>query len=190
VGNLLGPEQHGNVGAVGFDLYTRLLAGAVEEAKGHERPVEPPPVTFDLPITAFLPEDYVPEASERLRLYQRLARVRSESGVRDMRRELEDRFGPLPQPAENLLLIVRLKSMALRAGVEAINTIDDEFVIVLGAEAARRRLGPQLHYNLGLKLGDNVRVTQHQVRLQRRALGTSWVKVLEDTLEELIEAAA
>jgi transcription-repair coupling factor (superfamily II helicase) len=189
VGNLLGPEQHGNVGAVGFDLYTRLLAGAVEEAKGHPRPPEPPPVTFDLPITAFLPEDYVPEASERLRLYQRLARVRSESGVRDMRRELEDRFGPLPQPAENLLLIVRLKSMALRAGVEAINTIDDEFVIVLGAEAARRRLGPQLHYNLGVKLGDNVRVTQHQVRLQRRALGNDWVTVLEDTLEELIEAA-
>jgi transcription-repair coupling factor (superfamily II helicase) len=189
VGNLLGPEQHGNVGAVGFDLYTRLLAGAVEEAKGHPRPPEPPPVTFDLPITAFLPEDYVPEASERLRLYQRLARVRSESGVRDMRRELEDRFGPLPQPAENLLLIVRLKSMALRAGVEAINTIDDEFVIVLGSEAARRRLGPQLHYNLGVKLGDNVRVTQHQVRLQRRALGNDWVTVLEDTLEELIEAA-
>ncbi|HMA34909.1 MAG TPA: transcription-repair coupling factor, partial [Chloroflexia bacterium] len=86
VGNLLGPEQHGNVGLVGFDLYTRLLAGAVEEAKGHPRPPEPPPVTLDLPITAYLPEAYVPDAGERLRIYQRLARIRSESGVRDLRR--------------------------------------------------------------------------------------------------------
>jgi transcription-repair coupling factor (superfamily II helicase) len=195
-GNLLGAEQSGQIGTVGFDLYVKLLADAVEGlkalAKGEQPPPSriTPPVTIDLPLAAFIPESYVSDLNLRLSLYQRLARVRSESGVRDMRRELEDRFGPLPQPAENLLLIVRLKIMALRAGVEAINTIDDEFVIVLGAEAARRRLGPQLHYNLGIKLGDNVRVTQHQVRLQRRALGNSWVKVLEDTLEELIEAAA
>jgi transcription-repair coupling factor (superfamily II helicase) len=189
VGNLLGPEQHGAVGLVGFDLYTRLLAGAVEEAKGNPRPVEPPPVTLDLPITAYLPADYVADSSERLRIYQRLARIRDEAGVRDLRRELEDRFGALPQPAQNLLLIVRFKSLALRAGVEAINTVEDEFVIVLSLEAARRRLGPQLHYNLGKKLNEAVRITQRQVRLQRRALGDRWVTVLEEVLEELAEAA-
>lgn len=187
VGNLLGPEQHGNVGLVGFNLYTRLLSGAVAEAKGLPRPVEPPPVALDLPITAYLPADYVADSGERLRLYQRLARIRSESGERDMRRELEDRFGPLPEPAQSLLLIVRFKSLAMRAGVEAINTLEDEFVIVLTPDAARQRLGPQFHYDLGKKLGSGVRITQRQVRLRRKPLGTRWVNTLEEVLEELVE---
>ncbi|HMA33647.1 MAG TPA: TRCF domain-containing protein, partial [Chloroflexia bacterium] len=102
----------------------------------------------------------------------------------------EDRFGPLPEPAQNLLLIVRFKSLALRAGVEAINTLDDEFVLVLDLDAARKRLGPQFHYSLGQKLGEGVRITQRQVRLQRRALGAEWVPVLEEVLEELVESGA
>jgi transcription-repair coupling factor (superfamily II helicase) len=188
VGNLLGPEQHGNVGAVGFDLYTRLLAGAVEEVKGHERPIDPPPLTLDVPLTAFLPEDFVHDSGERLRLYQRLARARGESGVRDLRREIEDRFGPLPEPAENLLRLVRLKSLAVRAGVEAINTLDDEFVIVLHPAAALKRLGPLFHYHMGQRFDEGIRISQHQVRLGRRPLGTAWLPALEEVLEELAES--
>ncbi len=190
VGNLLGPEQHGNVGLVGFDLYTRLLSGAVEEAKGQPRTPDPPPITLDLPITAYLPEDYVTDANERLRLYQRLARLTRESGVRDLRKELEDRFGPLPDPAQNLLLIVRFKSLALRAGVDAINTLEDEFVIVLNAEAARKRLGPQFHYNMGQRFNEGIRISQRQVRLKRAPLGSTWVAALEEVLEELGESGS
>nr|MBA2676995.1 transcription-repair coupling factor [Ktedonobacteraceae bacterium] len=155
---------------------------------GQPRTPDPPPITLDLPITAYLPEDYVTDANERLRLYQRLARLTRESGVRDLRKELEDRFGPLPDPAQNLLLIVRFKSLALRAGVDAINTLEDEFVIVLNAEAARQRLGPQFHYTMGKRFNEGIRISQRQVRLKRPPLGPGWIAALEEVLEELGES--
>ncbi len=188
VGNLLGPEQHGNVGAVGFELYTRLLASAVDEVQGQPAAPEPPPVVIDVPLPAFLPESYVPDSAERLRIYQRLSRTRGETAVRDLRRELEDRFGALPVPAANLVRIVRFKLLAQQAGVQAINTLEDEIVIVLEARAAVQRLGPALHATLGARLGEAVRLSPHQVRLQRRALGSGWADALERVLEELASA--
>ena len=188
-GNLLGPEQHGQVAAVGFDLYTRLLAAAVEEAKGHARPEEPSPVTLDLPLTAFLPEDYIPDAATRLQLYQRLSRTRTDSQVRELRREMEDRFGPLPGPAGMLLTIVQLKGLALQAGVESVSTVEDEFVIQLTAKAAQTRDLAPVHDRLRGQLKEAVRLTPRQVRLQRPRLGARWLDAVRNVLEELGEAA-
>jgi transcription-repair coupling factor (superfamily II helicase) len=188
-GNLLGPEQHGNVASVGFDLYTRLLAAAVEEAKGRPRPEEPPAVALDLPITAFLPEDYVPDGAVRLQLYQRLARTRTDSQVRELRRELEDRFGPLPGPAQMLLTIVQLKALCLDAGVESVSTVEDEFVIQLSTKAAQTRNLPPVHDRLRARLKEAVKLTPRQVRLWRPRLGTHWLETVRSVLEELAEAA-
>jgi transcription-repair coupling factor (superfamily II helicase) len=114
-GNLLGAQQHGQIEMVGFDLYLKLLEEAVRELRGEAVEDEVDPVvTVD--AAAYLPEDYVAEAAQRLALYKRLAGVRTAAEVEDARRELRDRFGPLPEAAARLLDVVtlRLHAKALR----------------------------------------------------------------------------
>ena len=116
-GNLLGPEQHGHIAAVGFDLYAKLLAEAVRELKGE--PAEPaldPAITVE--VEAYLPETYVPEVNQRLALYKRLAGLADPAGIEEVRAELLDRFGPLPPPVERLLEIVALRVEARALGIE------------------------------------------------------------------------
>jgi transcription-repair coupling factor (superfamily II helicase) len=114
-GNLLGAQQHGQIEMVGFDLYLKLLEEAVRELRGD--PVEDevdPVVTVD--AAAYLPEDYVAEPAQRLALYKRLAGIGTAAEIEDARRELRDRFGPLPEAAVRLLDVValRLDAKALR----------------------------------------------------------------------------
>jgi transcription-repair coupling factor (superfamily II helicase) len=118
-GNLLGAEQHGHIAAVGFDLYTKLLAEAVAELQGEPAaiPVEP---VVSVGVEGFLPEGYVPEVNQRLAFYKRLAGADSEAAVADLRAELVDRFGPLPAEAEQLLDVVRLRVAARRLGLERV----------------------------------------------------------------------
>ena len=99
-GNILGGEQSGFMAAVGFDLYSRLLAEAVEEAKARREDREPvrevPQAVVDLPVDAHLPDDYVPDVAQKLELYRRLARARSAGDVAAFRQEVTDRYGPMP----------------------------------------------------------------------------------------------
>jgi transcription-repair coupling factor len=115
-GNLLGAEQHGQIEAVGFDLYMKLLEQAVRELRGE--PVEEeldPVVTVE--VAAYLPEAYVPEAGDRLALYKRLTGLRTFAEIEEVGAELQDRFGPLPAAAAQLLDVVglRLRARVLRA---------------------------------------------------------------------------
>ncbi|MFA5317841.1 MAG: helicase-related protein, partial [Dehalococcoidales bacterium] len=114
-GNLLGFKQSGHISAVGFNLYTRLLADAVEElkAKGEGRPEKVarhlPEPTIDLPQAAYLPEHYVTDLDLRLHLYQRLGRLSETAQIEAFAQELVDRFGALPREAGNLLYALRIK---------------------------------------------------------------------------------
>ncbi len=139
-GDLLGVRQHGHMAAVGYHLYTQLLADAVQRLKrahGLEVSREAsvmsrwtrPPVRLDLPLPATLPESYIPDAGLRLALYRRLASATSEDEVQALARELEDRFGPLPEPARRLLDLVRIKVLAERAGVLSIGATQRDVVI-------------------------------------------------------------
>jgi transcription-repair coupling factor (superfamily II helicase) len=211
-GNLLGPEQSGQVASVGLDLYTRLLASAVDRARlerGDKRrttddgrqfdgstqssvlspqssDAEPPSVSLDLPITAYLPEEYVPDAAVRLRVYQRMAASMTPGQVRDMARELEDRFGPLPEPVTNLLEVVRLKGLAIAAGVESIRALAEEILIVVPEE---RAIPEQTRMRIQRKHRDQLKVTPHQVRIISSRVGIRWKDVLSEVLEELGEEA-
>jgi transcription-repair coupling factor (superfamily II helicase) len=140
-------------------------------------------VSLDLPITAFLPEEYVPDAAVRLRVYQRLAASMTPSQVRDMGRELEDRFGPLPEPASNLLEVVRLKGLALAAGVESIRALAEEILLVVPEE---RVIPEHLRMRIQRKHRDQLKVTPHQVRIIRSKVGAKWKDVLSEVLEELV----
>jgi len=122
-GNLLGAQQHGHIAAVGYDLYSKLLAEAVRELSGQPSTAAVDPV-ISAPAEGFLPEEYVPEVNQRLALYKRLAGAGDEAVVADIRAELADRFGPLPLEAEQLLDVVRLRLAARRLGIEKVEIGD------------------------------------------------------------------
>jgi len=115
-GNLLGGEQSGHIAAVGFDLYIRLVGEAVAEFKG-EQDEELPEVRIELPVDAHLPHDYVGVERLRLEAYRRIASIRTEDAIDDVRAELADRYGPLPQPVENLLHVAAFRVHARRYGL-------------------------------------------------------------------------
>jgi transcription-repair coupling factor (superfamily II helicase) len=115
-GNVVGAEQSGHVAAVGFDMYSQLLKEEVADLTGEpvEEEVE---IKLELPVDAHLPDAYVADANQRLELYKRIAAIRDAAGVKDVRSELEDRFGPPPPPAERLLTLAALKAALRRWGV-------------------------------------------------------------------------
>lgn len=116
-GSLLGREQSGHVAAVGFDLYLQMIAEAARELKG-----EPPVRTIEpelvLPVSAFVPEEYVPEHHQRLSLYRRLASLPKAEDLHPIREELEDRYGVPPEPVDRLLEVMRVKLLCREKWVE------------------------------------------------------------------------
>ncbi len=119
-GNLLGGEQSGHIADVGFDLYVRLVGEAVAEFRG-DTSVDEPEVKIELPVDAHLPHGYVPSERLRLEMYKRLAEVRTQEQVDEVRAELEDRYGDLPTPVDNLLAVARLRVKARDAGLSDVN---------------------------------------------------------------------
>ena len=115
-GNLLGDEQSGHIAALGFELYVELLAEAVAELSG-ERRVAARPVRVDARVDAYVPADYIESEALKIDLHRRLALTESDDELRELQAATEDRFGPLPEPVENLFLIqeAKLKLAALGA---------------------------------------------------------------------------
>jgi transcription-repair coupling factor (superfamily II helicase) len=115
-GNLLGANQSGHIAAVGYDLYCQMVTEAVAEMKGEElRP--PAEVKLDVPTDAHLPPAYVSKEELRLEAYRRLAAVTTHTEVDDIRAEWEDRYGPVPEPADALLLVGHLRAECFRLGL-------------------------------------------------------------------------
>jgi transcription-repair coupling factor (superfamily II helicase) len=192
-GNLLGAEQSGQIGTVGFDLYVRLLADAVEAMKAMAKGEPPPPsslvpaVVIDVPVAAFIPESYVGDLNLRLSLYQRMATAEALDAAETLEREFQDRFGPPPTPVRNLLYIVRLRVLAKRAHVASIareegpagkpvlslRTADGYDVRAQMTPGARREL----------ERADGVTVGHQQIRIDTEVAGDRWREVLALALE-------
>ena len=116
-GNLLGDEQSGHVAALGFELYVELLAEAVAELSG-ERRVVARPVRIDARVDAYVPADYIASEALKIDLHRRLALTESEDELRELQAATEDRFGPLPDPVENLFLIQEAKLKLAQVGAD------------------------------------------------------------------------
>ncbi len=119
-GSLLGAAQSGNVSAVGFDLYAQMLREAVSEVRGEPLPAHPE-VRVDLPVAAFLPEEYVPDVDERVLAYRRIAASSSPDAVESLAADLEARYGAPPAPARDLFAIARVKALAAEVGISSVS---------------------------------------------------------------------
>ncbi len=123
-GELLGEEQSGEIHAIGFSLYMELLEEAVKAIKSGKTPQFTLPLKtsteIDLGVSALLPEDYIPDVSIRLTLYKRLANCKTVAKIQDFKAELIDRFGLLPEVAQNLLTATQIKLKAEQLGIHKI----------------------------------------------------------------------
>ena len=154
-GNLLGQEQSGCLASVGYETYIQMLEETMDELRGkpHETELDP---EIRLPVAARLPESYVNAVSQRIVLYKRLASCRDDAEVDRIRDELLDRYGPLPGEARNLLEVIRLKILARRIGVSAVDATGGELVLTAGETA---KIDPQRLLNLLQQAGSGMRVT-------------------------------
>ncbi len=118
-GNVVGAEQSGHVAAVGFDMYTQLLKEEVADLTG-EHVAPETELKIELPVDANLPATYIPDEKQRLVMYKKIAAVRDAGGVKSVKDELEDRFGPLPEQATRLLSLAALKAALRRWGIEEV----------------------------------------------------------------------
>ncbi len=118
-GNLLGDEQSGHVAAVGFEMYAQMLDDAVHEMQGEEAAAVAP-VRVELPVTAYIPPEYIAYEATKIDVHRRIARAAGLGELGDVRAELADRFGPPPDPVESLLSLQAIKLKATELGAGAI----------------------------------------------------------------------
>jgi transcription-repair coupling factor (superfamily II helicase) len=131
-GNLLGAAQSGFIGAVGFETYAQLLAEAITARKGTQALTDARETVIDVKLDAFVPNDYIPQVSQKIAVYQQLAAARTLEGVEDIVASVRDRFGPLPKPFENLAEITRLRVLALQAGVTRVVISEQRLTLGVG----------------------------------------------------------
>jgi transcription-repair coupling factor (superfamily II helicase) len=148
-GNILGTEQSGHIATVGYELYCQLLENAVRRLK--KQPLRSViDVNIALPIAAYLPRSYVPSERLRLELYRRLARGSELQHLADLQTELVDRFGPLPEPAVNLVRLQELRLLAARWQIASIHLEEPDLIIGYRHQPTIKRLAEALGGRLRL----------------------------------------
>jgi transcription-repair coupling factor (superfamily II helicase) len=182
-GNLLGAEQSGFMNSVGFDLYCKLLAEAVQELQGKQVETVTASASVDLPLDSYLPDEYIGDRTLKVNFYQRLANLSRPEQVDAMSAELNDRFGAPPLPAQNLLAMVRLKVEAAALGFEAISLKDNELVLTVKRTIVPNRIA------LYRRFRNEARVQQGVIRIPRRLFGTNWFEQLRELLPAITMAA-
>ena len=188
-GNILGTEQSGHIHAVGFDLYTRLLSTAVEDLRaqkaaaleGKKEPskITTPLVNINLRIPAGIPQEYIPDLSTRLDLYQRLTKTISAEDINSIESEMKDRFGPIPWQAINLLYTMRLKLKAQESGAESIVRTGDKITLQFPHEVS------SVSTILAKLLGYRWTIGNKQIRTTIDGLGDDWENQLIDAVDKL-----
>lgn len=127
-GNILGPEQHGHMEAVGYEMYCKLLDEAVKEARGEK--VEPEVDTqIDLKITAYIPSSYIENINQKIEVYQDIANLEKEEQISEIIDELIDRYGDIPKEVSSLLDVARIKILARSLKILSVTQKGDNIVL-------------------------------------------------------------
>ncbi|MBM7569333.1 transcription-repair coupling factor [Paenibacillus sacheonensis] len=185
-GNLLGAEQHGFIASVGFDLYSQMLADEIAKRKAEmggavEEPVKEVSTVIDMSIDAYLPSSYIYDSIQKIEIYKKVAAVRTFEEGDDLRDELVDRFGDLPQSVDNLLSVARLKVFGAVCGIEQIGGKGEDITLRF-AEREKKRFDIKKVDRLCLQLENRFARTAGQETgplVQLRGKGLSMEQKLE-----------
>ncbi len=136
-GNIFGPEQSGNVAAVGYDMYCRLIEEAVQEARGAQGEKVPFRVEtrVEIKVDAYLPADYVKGESQRMEVFKRIALIKNREDREDVIEEMIDRFGDVPDAVMNLIDIAHLRAICGRLGVQRVSYFSSALILKLAPNA-------------------------------------------------------
>ncbi|MBE7487750.1 MAG: Transcription-repair-coupling factor [bacterium] len=190
MGNILGREQHGHIAAVGFDLYSSMLARAVEEMRGKRRE-DDFSVTLDSCRSGEFPPDYVPSARQRMSLHKRIAALKDDDARRRLREEIEDLYGKLPPEAEMVFTNLEMKEAARRAGIDHIR-LRKEGARLRYSETAASRFSPAMVLELEKAYPKKIRVAVQNrlyLEIQPPKDENHWEDILTDILAAIEKAA-
>jgi transcription-repair coupling factor (superfamily II helicase) len=180
-GNLLGSQQSGHIATVGYELYCQLLEDAVRQVRNLP-PKLSADVDIDLPVEAYLPETYVPDLRHKIDLYRRIAKLNNAAEIEEVRAELIDRFGPLPDAAKRMLELAELRMDAAAWQISAISC-DARFMIL---NYSNRRQIEQLAKTstIPIRIVDHRRayIPTEAYNMQVDAVGTSWLQLARAAL--------
>ena len=186
-GNLLGPQQHGHMDAVGYDMYCRLLEQAVREVKGEEPQQEKPEILIDININAYIDSMYIQDEASRLEMYKKIASIENEQDEMEIIDELADRYGDVPQEVKNLIDIALIKSMASLCGFSSI--VERQGSIVLQYAKERRfdidkisRLGAKYRNQLLAAAGKSPHIAYKIQGMSREKLLANIKILLQDII--------
>lgn len=127
-GNILGPQQHGHMAVIGYDLYVKMLNDAIRKVKGEI--VEEIDVEIDLPVNAYIPDSYIEDEIIKIEMYKKIASVENEEDLNDVKEELEDRFSDIPKSVSTLMSIAYMKTLCKKLGIEKVKMIKDEIILL------------------------------------------------------------
>ena len=184
---MLGSEQSGQISAIGFDLYTKLLAEAVRQLKeleGGQDAVTPSlpefsSVRVDIGIDARIPDSYIEDLAQRLSIYQRLARINSDSELDDLDEEIRDRFGPMPTHVKLLMKTARMRILAGHAEIDLVAANETRSTLSLQQPTDGARVPLQR------QLGSGVDVGHMQIRVQIDRDDPEWIDELMAVIEQI-----
>jgi len=192
-GNVLGAEQHGHMEAVGYDLYCKLLNQAVQALQGKRSEEEDFETVVDCDVDAYIPASYIKNEYQKLDIYKRISGIENEEERMDMQDELMDRFGEIPRPVDNLLVVASLKAVAHRAYVTEVKINRQEIRLAMYQKAKLDTAGiPEVikKYHGGLKFQMTEEPYFHYVdRLEKHKDCGDMMKRAQEILNELAALA-
>ncbi|QAS69758.1 transcription-repair coupling factor [Oenococcus sicerae] len=193
-GDLLGKQQHGFIDSVGYELYQQMLQEAVAQKQGKSKDISHTNAEIVLQIEALLPADYVSDSSQKIEIYQRIRKSKTEAQFQEVRQDLVDRFGPIPMEVYNLFALARLKNATDAANVTNLNG-DVSQVKIMFSKKASRILGGEsifktlkdLPYKARVKaVDDQLELTiilNQDDQLTHLAVVTNYLKIVYEELK-------
>lgn len=180
-GNLLGSQQSGHIAAVGYEMYCQLLEDAVRQVQNLP-PKLSAEVDIDLPVEAYLPQEYVPDLRHKIDLYRRIAKINDAREIAEIREELRDRFGPLPKSAERMLEMAELR---LDAAAWQIGVIDSDARFIVLHYSNRRQMEQLAKTSkIAIRIVDRKRayIPTKGYDMTADPAGTSWLQLARAAL--------
>jgi transcription-repair coupling factor (superfamily II helicase) len=184
MGNILGAEQHGHMMTVGYEMYCKILEEAIKELKGEEVEEEIES-KINLAVAAYLPDDYVPDSTQKVALYKRIAQISNDEENADMLEELEDRYGKPPPPVRRLFAIAEIKRLSQKLGVSEI--VSSDSAVKISFDEERTPVKPQKVVEMVKKQKRIRLIPPAQLMIETEGLGQDrQLRMVKNVLQQFV----